>query len=69
MFHQENLSSQAKPYFPTFLSPTLLLPILSVHSLCSQPRSASKGKREKRADRISVLEELGRAGLCRQGAG
>ena len=42
---------------------------VSVHSLCSQPRSASKGKREERADRISVLEELGRVGLCRQGAG
>ena len=34
VFHQENLSSQAKQYFPTFLSPTLLQPILSLSIHC-----------------------------------
>lgn len=34
MSHQENLSSQAKQYFPTFLSPTLQQPILSLSIHC-----------------------------------
>lgn len=41
VFDQDNLNFQAKQYFPTFLSPTLLLRTLSVHPLCSQPRGAS----------------------------
>lgn len=41
VFDQDNLSFQAKQYFPAYLSPTLLLRTLSVHPLCSQPRGAS----------------------------